>query len=467
MEQALRAAELRFQAMTEQMHDVIWQMTPDLVFTFVSPSDQRLRGYRPTEVIGKSFWLMLTPASAATLRAAMASRGTGTASGDGGIALELEQRCADGSTVWTEVTFSPLRRDGDLIGFQGVTRDIGDRRRMQEVLRRSEFVYRTLLEAAPFPAVVTRLPAGTVEVINRRAAQRMGLHAGAAAGRSAPDFWVDPARRDRLMALLAEARHVSGFEAELRTASGERFWANLEAATVDIEGTPHAFVAFNDISHRRAMEHALRDANARLGARLDEIHALQAKLEREAIHDPLTGLYNRRYLDETLEREVDRARREGYPLTLAMMDLDHFKRINDARGHPAGDLVLQRVGALLLQSARSGDIPCRYGGEEFLLVLPYMGMEAARDRAEEWRSLLEGLRIPFGGAEVGTTTSIGLATFPLHGSDAGELIAAADTALYAAKAAGRNRVMCCLAARTGAAPRPFVMSPAKRPGAPC
>jgi diguanylate cyclase (GGDEF)-like protein/PAS domain S-box-containing protein len=465
-EQALRAADLRFQLMTEQMHDVIWQMTPDLVFTFISPADQRLRGYRSGQVIGKSFLVMLTPASAATLHAAMASRGT-PAEGEAGIALELEQRCDDGSTVWTEVIFNPQRRDGDVIGYQGVTRDISDRRRMQEALQRSELVYRTLLEAAPFPAVVTRLPEGTVQVINRRAAQRMAVHAGSTVGRSAPDFWVDPARRERFMSALGESVHVSGFEAQLKTASGEKFWANLEAATVDIQGAPHAFVAFNDISHRRAMEQALRDANAKLEGRLEEIHALQVKLELEAIHDALTGLYNRRYLDETLERELDRARREGYPLTLAMLDLDHFKRINDTRGHPTGDLVLQRVGALLLQSARSGDIPCRYGGEEFLLVLPYMGLEAARDRAEEWRRMTEALRVPCGDTQVGTTTSIGLATFPLHGDDARELIAAADAALYAAKAAGRNCVLCCRTAQTGAASHPFVMSPASSGGAPC
>jgi diguanylate cyclase (GGDEF)-like protein/PAS domain S-box-containing protein len=338
---------------------------------------------------------------------------------------------------------------------------------MQAALSRSELVYRSLLEAAPFPAVVTRLPEGTVQVLNRRAAQRMALPAGAALGRSAPDFWADPAQREQFMSLLREAQQVSGFEAELKTDSGEHFWANLEAATVDIQGAPHAFVAFNDIGHRRAMERALREANAKLEARLEQIHALQATLEREAIHDPLTGLYNRRYLDETLGREIDRARREGYPLTLAMMDLDHFKRINDSLGHQAGDLVLRQVGSLLLQSARSGDIPCRYGGEEFLLVLPYMGLDAARERAEEWRRLLETLRVPWGNGDAGTTTSIGLATFPLHGDDARDLVAAADTALYAAKAAGRNCVVSCCAARTGASSHAFVMGTASPGGVPC
>lgn len=440
-EHALRAAEQRFRLLTEQMQDVIWQMTPDLVFTFISPSDQRLRGFRAEEVIGRPLWHMLTATSAARLKAALASRGAAATQPSPGITLELEQLCRDGSSVWTEVTFNAVRRDGDVLGYQGITRDVRDRRRMQEALHRSEMVYRTLLEAAPFPALVTRLPEGTVRVLNRRAAQRMAMHAGTAVGRSAPDFWADSGQREQFMTLLHEGRQVSGFEAELKTGCGERFWANLEAATVDIQGVPHAFVAFNDISTRRAMDQALREANAKLEARLQEIHALQAKLEREAIHDPLTGLYNRRYLDETLERELDRARREGYALTLAMMDLDHFKRLNDSLGHQAGDLMLQRVGALLLHSARSGDIPCRYGGEEFLLVLPYMGLEAAHARAEEWRSLLEALRIAWGGREMGTTTSIGLATFPLHGGDAPTLIGAADSALYAAKSGGRNRVV--------------------------
>lgn len=181
-------------------------------------------------------------------------------------------------------------------------------------------------------------------------------------------------------------------------------------------------------------------ANRELQRQLEENRLLEAKLKEQAIHDPLTGLFNRRYLDETLPREIARARREGYPLAFIMLDIDHFKQINDTHGHAVGDEVLRRMADILRQGAREGDLPCRYGGEEFLVVLPGLPLEAALAKAESWRAISADFRFPCGETSLQFTLSAGIAVFPDHGADLDTLLLRADTAMYDAKHAGRNRV---------------------------
>lgn len=197
-----------------------------------------------------------------------------------------------------------------------------------------------------------------------------------------------------------------------------------------------------DITGHKNKETELREANALLQNHLAEIEALQGELREQTIRDPLTGLFNRRYLDETLSRELSRAKRENSPLSVALLDIDYFKPLNDTHGHDAGDLMLQSMALLLRGHTRSADVVCRYGGEEFVVVLPATALENAQQRMEQLRCALETLRVPFNRIELHTTVSIGIATFPLHGKTDAALLRAADMALYAAKGAGRNRVMC-------------------------
>lgn len=187
-------------------------------------------------------------------------------------------------------------------------------------------------------------------------------------------------------------------------------------------------------------ESQLRTVNETLNDKIREVTALHGRLQEQAIRDPLTGLFNRRYLDETLDHELARAKRDGYALSLAMIDVDHFKAINDSYGHQAGDEVLKAIGALLLSQAREGDLACRYGGEEFVLVTPRMALATALERAEQWRASFAGQKIRHGELELSVTFSVGLATYPDHGATADSLLSSADQALYRAKALGRNRV---------------------------
>jgi diguanylate cyclase (GGDEF)-like protein len=177
---------------------------------------------------------------------------------------------------------------------------------------------------------------------------------------------------------------------------------------------------------------------------------LREGLRSQALRDPLTGLFNRRYLEEQLARELRRSERQEGSLGLLMIDLDHFKAINDAHGHEAGDRVLAEVGGLLQQGVRSEDVAARYGGEEFTVLLPETGLDEAVWVAEKLRQACRRLQIRHrGGLIEGLRLSVGAAAFPACGDDPEELLRAADHALYRAKREGRDRVV---AAETRAAP---------------
>ncbi len=168
---------------------------------------------------------------------------------------------------------------------------------------------------------------------------------------------------------------------------------------------------------------------------------LRESLRQQALRDPLTGLFNRRYLEETLPRDLHRNAREEGELALAMLDLDHFKQVNDRFGHEAGDAVLRAVGQLLLSTLRRSDIACRFGGEEFVLVLPGTGVGDAQRRLEALRQQMAENHFSHAGVALGPLTiSIGLACAPDDADSPEALIRAADQALYRAKNSGRNRL---------------------------
>jgi diguanylate cyclase (GGDEF)-like protein len=182
-----------------------------------------------------------------------------------------------------------------------------------------------------------------------------------------------------------------------------------------------------------------------------ELKKAMQELQEQAMTDPLTGLHNTRYLRELLPREMLRAKRKDSPLAAIMIDVDHFRRINDSLGHEAGDGVLKELGALFKKSIRGSDIACRYGGEEFAIILADATSEGARRRAEDIRAAVKRLELHHGGKSIGgLTVSLGVALFPYHADQATTLLRKADEALYQAKAAGRDRVV---VSDAGAAPR--------------
>jgi diguanylate cyclase (GGDEF)-like protein/PAS domain S-box-containing protein len=168
---------------------------------------------------------------------------------------------------------------------------------------------------------------------------------------------------------------------------------------------------------------------------------LRETLRAQAVRDSLTGLYNRRYMEQALEREVLRAARNGRTVGVIMLDLDNFKCFNDTHGHEAGDTLLRVLGDFLVTRVRAEDIACRYGGEEFVVILPEASLAMCQSRAEQLWKGVQGLHVNFHGELLrGVTASIGVAAFPAHGKTTAELLRAADAAMYAAKRQGRDRV---------------------------
>jgi len=172
---------------------------------------------------------------------------------------------------------------------------------------------------------------------------------------------------------------------------------------------------------------------------------LQEKLRESAVRDSLTGLYNRRHTLDFLKKQFYIAQHGGKPISVILLDVDHFKKFNDTFGHDAGDFVLKMTGALLQHSVRKGEVASRYGGEEFLLVFPDTPMDSATRMAEEIRQKVESNRFQYEDLSLGTVTlSLGVACFPLHGQTEEDVIKAADNALYQAKRDGRNRVVAAM-----------------------
>ncbi len=160
-----------------------------------------------------------------------------------------------------------------------------------------------------------------------------------------------------------------------------------------------------------------------------------------AIYDTLTGLYNRRYFEERLKGEAQKSFANRIPLSLIMVDIDHFKKVNDTFGHPEGDMILREIASLLKKSVRKKDTVGRYGGEEFILILPEASIEASSMIAERIRLLVESTLFDVGKAQLNLSVSLGISNFPMHGARSDEeLIKMADQALYEAKRGGRNRV---------------------------
>lgn len=209
------------------------------------------------------------------------------------------------------------------------------------------------------------------------------------------------------------------------------------------------FVTIENTLLQKKTERALKEAELELKNRARELELrnqelvlLSEELRLQSISDPLTGCFNRRFMETVLEKEVLRAVRKQRPLSVTMLDIDHFKRINDTFGHEAGDLVLQELGKHLRGSIRKEDVACRYGGEEFCLICPDCQIEDAQQRSEEMIGVFKRFPLDYNGTAIGSVTiSAGVAAFPRHGSTPHDLIKAADTALYRAKSEGRDKVV--------------------------
>jgi diguanylate cyclase (GGDEF)-like protein/PAS domain S-box-containing protein len=218
---------------------------------------------------------------------------------------------------------------------------------------------------------------------------------------------------------------------------GDQFWSK-EYRLRRADGTyAHVFDRSYILRNERGQAVRL------VGAVMDISSRVQSEevLLQEAVHDPLTGLYNRRYMENVLDQEIRRAKWNHQPVSIILLDIDHFKQVNDTLGHSAGDELLRDLAAFLLKHVRDTDTVCRYGGDEFILILPTASLEIAQLRGDEICRGVPTLDTrPYGSLPFSLSVSVGVAVFPEHGDTSQSLFDAADEALYVSKKAGRNRV---------------------------
>jgi diguanylate cyclase (GGDEF)-like protein/PAS domain S-box-containing protein len=325
-----------------------------------------------------------------------------------GLGLELAARHADGTELPVDIALTPLTVDGQRWAAATI-RDMRGRAGTPETLR----VQATALRSAANGIVITDRR-GVIIWVNPAACSITGY---------AADELVGSHTR-----LLKSGRHDPGFYEELwKTVNRGESWSGTilnrrrdgtiyhEEQTIapvvsDVGAVTHFIAIKQDISARRLAEQQLAEAHESLAAHAAEIESLNRRLREQAIRDPLTNLYNRRYLEEAIGRDVARVVRTGEPLAIAAFDLDHFKNVNDLHGHAFGDLVLKTFAQVLRQHARATDLVCRIGGEEFLVVLPGASLAVALERAERYRAgFAAAITSNEAGASMRHTVSIGIA----------------------------------------------------------
>ncbi len=357
-----------------------------------------------------------------------------------GVGLSLHALHADGSAVPVDIALTPLPIGPRRHWVASLLRDLRGRPHGPDSVR----IQATALRSAANGIVITDRsgmiiwvnPAASL-ITGYAAEELIGQHTRILkSGQHPPGFYA------ALWETILTGQTFSGTMVNRRKDGTHYHEEQTIAAVFGDDGAITHFIAIKqDVSARRRAEDALALAHAELAARVAEIESLNRKLHEQAIRDPLTGLYNRRYLDDVITREVARAVRSGAPMTIAALDVDHFKLVNDEHGHASGDHVLRMLAEVLRTHVRTSDLVCRIGGEEFLVVLPGAPLAIACERAEVWRSAFAATDCPLpDGTPLRCTVSIGVVEH-VAGSDIAETFLRADKALYAAKHAGRDRVV--------------------------
>ena len=317
----------------------------------------------------------------------------------------------------------------------------------------SEELLRLFIDQAPVPIAMFDREMRYIAA-SRRWVTDYGL--GDVSWRNASHYDVFPDLPVRWRAIHRRALYgeiLTAEEDRYERADGTVKWLRWEVRPWYRESEQGGILIFaEDITERKQSQERLLELNAQLEQRvlertahlqqaLDEAERLRKELREQAIRDPLTGLYNRRFLEESLCHEMARAHRADSGVGILMLDMDNFKNVNDNWGHVAGDGLLRQVSRLLLENVRAADVVCRYGGDEFVVVMPETSIDAATCKAETLRQLLSHAAMDLREMKLPEATfSVGVAAYPNQGKTCGDLLAAVDAALYRAKQEGGGRV---------------------------
>lgn len=439
---AKRKAEAEQRTLSEalrQAAEAVLVLDAGTRITYLNPAFYRLFGYAPGDIIGQPIAALSVPEREDNLQPPEVIRRLNE---NGTCRSEVWRRAKDGTAIPVLLSTAVIRdARGGITGYAGTYLDLREARQAEQALRESEEKFRQIATAAQ-DAVLMMDNDGRIAYWNAAAERIFGHTREEALGKE-------------LHAFLGAARYYEAYgKASQRfrfTGEGAAIGKTLELAAVRKDGTEFpielsvsavrlgdkwsAVGILRDITERKRMDEQLKVS-------LAEKETLVQKLNEFATRDGLTGLYNHRAFYKLLEDELARAQRFNRPVSLLLLDIDHFKHVNDTHGHLAGDAVLKGLSELLTRQARAIDRVCRYGGEEITVILPETDLDVAVNIAERLRAAVEAQ--PFdvnAGAPLHITVSIGGASFPAHADSAQALVGAADAALYAAKQDGRNRVI--------------------------
>jgi diguanylate cyclase (GGDEF)-like protein/PAS domain S-box-containing protein len=297
-------------------------------------------------------------------------------------------------------------------------------------IRTSELRYRRLFEAAQDGILILDAQTGAITDVNPFLIKMLGYSRAEFVEKK---LWEVGAFKDieasqEAFEALQKNEYIRYEDLPLRAKNGK---------LVDVEFVSNVYL----VGGEKVIQCNIRDISERKQAQ-DALLKSQALLREQSVRDHLTGLFNRRYMEETLERELLRAARKGLSLGIIMLDVDDFKHFNDTYGHAAGDEILRELGSLLLRQVRGEDIASRYGGDEFIIVLPDASREVTRERAESICEYAGMFHLQFEGQNLAAVTlSLGVAVFPEDGATSTAILRAVDAALYRAKREGRGRVV--------------------------
>jgi diguanylate cyclase (GGDEF)-like protein/PAS domain S-box-containing protein len=466
-EKALLASEERYRELFENAIDMVYTHDLEGNLTSLNKAAERITGYNRAEALKMKITQFVAPEYVDLARRMIDRQATGESKS----VYELEIIAKDGHRVALDISTRLMFREGKPTAVQGIARDVTERKRTEAALQHanqkleawvSELEQRTremtlLNEMGDMLRACLTMEEAYM-VIVRVAQQVFPVQVGAL-------YVITPSRN------LVESVALWGTtELAERVFAPDECWALRRGRTHWIENTrvgllckhlheplPQGYLCVPMMAQSEALGvlHLAQAANApmteakqRLAITMAEHIAmalsnlkLHETLRSQSIRDPLTGLFNRRFMEESLELELRRAGRNQRPLGVIMLDLDQFKHFNDTYGHEAGDTLLRELGSLLQGNIRGEDIACRYGGEEFTLILPEGNADVVQQRANALREAIKHLDVQHRNLPIGrVTASMGVALFPEHGRTGQALLQAADAALYRSKDLGRDRV---------------------------
>ena len=323
---------------------------------------------------------------------------------------------------------------------QRAQREIVHRKKTEDVLN----LYSHAIEQSPASIVITD-PQGKIERVNPKFLTLTGYSAEEVIGqnpRVLKSGEHSPAFYKYLWDTISSGKAWHG-EIQNRKKNGELYWekASISPIMNSENKITHYIGIKENVTAQRETQQKIKETNQRLKEQLRENNILQQKLKQQALRDSLTGLHNRHYMDEVLEKEFARAQRAAHPISIILIDLDYLKKLNDVGGHATGDYALRSLAAQLRACTRKGDTVCRYGGDEFAIILPNTSAEEAYARAKELNQRMSALTLLYRGDQVlRISFTAGVASYPVHGISSEEIFNFADVALYRAKLKGRNRV---------------------------